>query len=108
MLFRSQKFKLLTAQTVIGGENKQLETMRTDQLLDLFTLDTGANGGGGAVAAAAGRDREQRGKDEQGAGLATDGLLGAYRHVIEAVPELWDEKLYDDEYDLSAFIKSLG
>ncbi|CAG4975547.1 unnamed protein product [Colias eurytheme] len=36
-----QKFKLKTANTVISSENAAMETMGTDQLLDLFQLSTG-------------------------------------------------------------------
>lgn len=34
-----QKFKMNIANTVISQENSSLQTMGTDQLLDLFTLD---------------------------------------------------------------------
>uniref|UniRef100_A0AAG5D4I1 TATA-binding protein-associated factor 172 n=1 Tax=Anopheles atroparvus TaxID=41427 RepID=A0AAG5D4I1_ANOAO len=38
-----QKFKLLTANTIVSDDNASMDTMGTDQLLDLFTLadDTG-------------------------------------------------------------------
>lgn len=34
-----QKFKMNIANTVISQENSSLQSMGTDQLLDLFTLD---------------------------------------------------------------------
>lgn len=34
-----QKFKMSIANTVISQENASLQSMGTDQLLDLFTLD---------------------------------------------------------------------
>lgn len=35
-----QKFKMSIANTVISQDNASLQSMGTDQLLDLFTLDT--------------------------------------------------------------------
>lgn len=35
-----QKFKMSIANTVINQENTSLQSMGTDQLLNLFTLDT--------------------------------------------------------------------
>ena len=32
---------------------------------------------------------------------------GGLKKVIENLPELWDDKQYADEYDLSGFMKSL-
>jgi TATA-binding protein-associated factor len=36
-----QKFKLNIANTVVNEQNSGLDTMHTDQLLDLFDVDTG-------------------------------------------------------------------
>lgn len=59
------------------------------QLLDLFVLEDGKDG--------AEKPREDVG-----------GIVGAYKNVLENLPELWEDKLYEEEYDLSNFIKNLG
>jgi TATA-binding protein-associated factor len=91
--FRLQKFKLMTARTVISEENAGLETMGTEGLLDLFVLEEGQRSGGGG----SGQKSEDVG-----------GIVGAYRNVLDALPELWEDKLYEDEYDLSTFIRNLA
>lgn len=75
---RLQKFKLMTANTVISSENAAMETMGTEQLLDLFQLS------------------QQPQQQQQPAAL------------LDALPDLWDDKLYEEEYDMTNFIKSLN
>lgn len=72
-----QKFKLLTANTVISSENAAMETMGTDQLLDLFQLSDGAR-------------------------------AAPARAPPDLLPDLWDDKQYEEEYDMTSFIKSLN
>lgn len=81
-----QKFKVQTANTVISGENSHLESMGTEQLLDLFSHKPGctANGGGGGM--------------KSGSGM---------KAILETLPDLWDQKQYEDEYDLSQFMTKL-
>ncbi|XP_045535589.1 TATA-binding protein-associated factor 172 [Papilio machaon] len=74
-----QKFKLMTANTVISSENAAMETMGTEQLLDLFQLS--------------GQQRPQP---------------AAPASLLDALPDLWDDKLYEEEYDMTNFIKSLN
>lgn len=59
------------------------------QLLDLFVLEDPKN------------DRKQE-KEDVGS------IVGAYKNVLENLPELWEEKLYEEEYDLTTFIKNLA
>lgn len=83
-----QKFKLLTANTVVSDENASMETMGTDQLLDLFSLS------------------EQQ---QQARGSATDSQASnaSVKQMMENLPELWEDQQYQEEYDLSSFIKTL-
>lgn len=83
-----QKFKITIANTVISQENSSLQTMGTDQLLDLFSLDSAPKTSG------EGSDKGS----SSGKGM---------KSVLENLPELWDSQQYDSEYDLSGFIKSL-
>ncbi|KAL1452448.1 hypothetical protein WDU94_006679 [Cyamophila willieti] len=81
-----QKFKLLTANTVINSENRNLETMATGKLLDLFSLD--------------GQDKNSNEETSAGA--------GGLKNLLDTLPELWDEREYQEEYDLSNFVESLS
>lgn len=114
-----QKFKLLTANTVVSDENASMDTMGTDQLLDLFTLadDSGkqqrtGGGGGGATTAVSDRRgslRSAAAASNAAAQLEANGSNGgaAIKTVLENLPELWDDSQYHEEYDLSQFLEGL-
>uniref|UniRef100_A0A8D8QXG5 TATA-binding protein-associated factor 172 n=1 Tax=Cacopsylla melanoneura TaxID=428564 RepID=A0A8D8QXG5_9HEMI len=90
-----QKFKLLTANTVINSENRNLETMATGKLLDLFSLD--------------GQDKNSTpGAGVGGSNEETSGGPGGLKNLLDTLPELWDEREYQEEYDLSNFVQSLN
>lgn len=82
---RLQKFKVQTANTVISGENSRLETMGTDQILDLFS------------------NKPMIGNQSGNNKSSTGGM----KAILETLPELWDPKQYEDEYDLSNFMTKL-
>ncbi|XP_015610317.1 TATA-binding protein-associated factor 172 [Cephus cinctus] len=86
-----QKFKLLTANTVISTENASLETMGTEQLFDLFSLDNG---------------KKTECQEDTGSQKVV-GVSGVSRSVLEILPELWEQQQYDDEYDLDSFLLTL-
>lgn len=81
-----QKFKVQTANTVISGENSKLETMGTDQLLDLFS------------------HKSNTGVLEPNSNVPSTSSVKA---IIENLPDLWDHRQYEDEYDLTNFIQTL-
>lgn len=91
-----QKFKMTIANTVIGQDNCSLQTMSTDQLLDLFTLDDQRKGSSCAGAASSSVDST--------CSAAKPGV----RAVMDSLEELWDEKQYESEYSLEQFMKSLS
>lgn len=80
-----QKFKLLTANTVVSVNNQSMETMGTDQLLDLFNLSE--------------NDKDNK-KAQNKSG-------GSMKSVLENLPELWDDTQYAEEFDMSQFIEGL-
>lgn len=82
-----QKFKILTANTVVSVDNQTMETMGTDQLLDLFNLS---------------EEDENNKKPQNKSGNPS------MKNVLENLPELWDNQSYEEEYDISTFIKSMG
>ncbi|KAM6916245.1 TATA-binding protein-associated factor 172 [Xenentodon cancila] len=82
-----QKFKMSIANTVINQENTSLQSMGTDQLLNLFTLDKG--------------DKGEKGEHSSTSGKAS------MKSVLEGLGELWDQQQYDSEYNLDNFMHSL-
>uniref|UniRef100_A0A3P8QCQ2 BTAF1 RNA polymerase II, B-TFIID transcription factor-associated n=1 Tax=Astatotilapia calliptera TaxID=8154 RepID=A0A3P8QCQ2_ASTCA len=79
-----QKFKMSIANTVISQENASLQSMGTDQLLNLFTLD----------------------KVRKGEQSSTSGKT-SMKSVLDSLGELWDQQQYDSEYNLDSFMHSL-
>lgn len=80
-----QKFKMSIANTVISQDNSSMQSMGTDQLLNLFTLDKGERG-----------DQSP----------STSGKA-SMKSVLEGLGELWDQQQYDTEYNLDTFMGSL-
>ena len=95
LFFSLQKFKLHLASTVISEENSSLVDMGTNQLLDLFTI-SGADKG--QTARSSGPQHDVQG---------LSGVGNNIKEVLGGLTELWDEKQYEEEYDLSNFVKSL-
>lgn len=82
-----QKFKLITANTVVSDENASMETMGTDQLFDLFNLSD--------------NDARPTNSVESTSGNVT------MKQALDGLPELWEDKQYDEEYDLTQFLQGL-
>lgn len=86
---------MAVANTVITQENSSLQTMGTDQLLDLFVLDDNKKGKEATAA-----------DQEKNAGKAPK--KENVKAILEGLEELWDESLYEQEYNMESFMKSLG
>lgn len=97
-----QKFKLNIASTVINQQNSGLSSMDTDQLLDLFDVPEGGVNGVGSGNGGAGNGDDEA-LDETG---QIKGKTGQPNPIAE-LGELWDEKEYEEEYNLDSFIQSL-
>ncbi|CAB1312496.1 unnamed protein product [Coregonus sp. 'balchen'] len=82
-----QKFKMNIANTVISQENANLQSMGTDQLLNLFTLD-------------------KDGKDDKGESSSSGGKA-SIKNVLDGLGDLWDQQQYDTEYNLDSFMHAL-
>lgn len=67
-----------------------METMGTDQLLDLFNLSS------------SNAQTPQQQQQQQQAGPSGS------KSVLETLPDLWDDKQYEEEYDMTNFIKGLN
>ncbi|KAK2852480.1 hypothetical protein Q7C36_007681 [Tachysurus vachellii] len=83
-----QKFKMSIANTVISQENASLQSMGTDQLLNLFTLD---------------KDN----KAEKIDAASSSSGKNSMKSVLDGLGELWDQQQYEAEYDLDNFMLSL-
>ncbi|XP_065826869.1 TATA-binding protein-associated factor 172-like isoform X2 [Oscarella lobularis] len=82
-----QKFKLNIANTVLTHDNSSLQTMETGELLDLFNVAKSSGSGTRA-------SDKPKGKE-------------TLKSLLEKMGDLWDEEQYENEYDLSSFMKSL-
>ncbi|RXM36599.1 TATA-binding protein-associated factor 172 [Acipenser ruthenus] len=82
-----QKFKMSIANTVISQENASLQSMGTDQLLNLFTLEKEEKAGKGEAPGSSGKT--------------------SAKSVLENLGDLWSEEQYDTEYNLDSFMHSL-
>ncbi|XP_073411973.1 TATA-binding protein-associated factor 172 [Dendrobates tinctorius] len=82
-----QKFKMSIANTVISQENASLQSMGTDQLLDLFTLD----------------------KDGKSEKMKTSemGDKNSMKSILDNLGELWNQEQYESEFSLDNFMHSL-
>ncbi|KAK2629095.1 hypothetical protein QTJ16_002198 [Diplocarpon rosae] len=94
-----QRFKIDVASTVVNQQNAGLGTMETDQILDLFNLGEttdmpSANGGG------AGTD----GKEEDMVDATGEVREKGKKGWLDDLGELWDDKQYEEEFDLQGFL----
>ncbi|KAF9286646.1 TATA-binding protein-associated factor mot1 [Linnemannia elongata] len=100
-----QKFKLNIANSVVNQQNSGMQSMGTDQILDLFQIGDEDSDGK--------KKKKFKGKDSGGAGgTVDDGGAGedqkmSTKNVLESLEGLWDEKQYEEEYNLDSFISSL-
>lgn len=105
-----QRFKIDVASTVVNQQNAGLATMDTDQILDLFNIgDTGPGliqekptdkpGGGGGF-----EGHEEDMVDVETGDVRQPGKKAAW---LEDLGELWDNKQYEESFDLDGFLKTM-
>jgi TATA-binding protein-associated factor len=101
---RLQRFKIDVASTVVNQQNAGLGTMETDQILDLFNLGETAEGIDKPTlnGASAGEGREEDMVDATGE-VRERGKKG----WLDEIGELWDDKQYEESFDLEGFLKSM-
>ncbi|KAG5421534.1 MOT1 [Candida metapsilosis] len=109
-----QKFKMNIASTIVNQQNAGLQSMDTNQLLDLFDVEDG----GVKIEEGGNNDDTRVSGNANGANLGGDGgnnvteeltggLTGKAAGAVGELAELWDEQQYEDEYNLDNFIKTL-
>ncbi|KAH8180130.1 hypothetical protein LIA77_01649 [Sarocladium implicatum] len=100
-----QRFKIDVASTVVNQQNAGLQTMDTDQILDLFNLgDTGPN----LIS-----DKPQNnleGREEDMVDVETGDVRqpGKKAAWLDDLGEMWDSKQYEESFDLEDFMKTMG
>lgn len=103
-----QRFKIDVASTVVNQQNAGLATMDTDQILDLFNLgDAGPN----LLSDKPGKDgknavdrREEDMVDLETGDVRQPGKKPAW---LDDLGELWDNRQYEESFDLDGFLKTM-
>lgn len=85
-----QKFKTHIANTVVNRENSNLQSMNTEQLLDLFKVED-------AEVATTGTSRD-----------IPLGTGKGMKAALATLGELWEEKQYEDEYNMDDFLAGMA
>jgi len=88
-----QKFKTHIANTVVNRDNSSLQSMNTEQLVGLFKVDDDD-----------GLDDEERKKKKKKAQTAQGKGMNA---ALAGLDELWEEKQYEDEFNVDGFLKDM-
>ena len=104
-----QRFKIDVASTVVNQQNAGLGTMETDQILDLFSLGEGVEGGGvpGLDGNAAPGDSLANMREEDMVDAEGNVKKKGERGFLDDIGELWDEKQYEEEYNLDSFLQKM-
>lgn len=87
-----QRFKTHIANTVVNRENSNLQSMNTDQLLDLFKIE----------------NDESVDASAKSSSDATMGTGKGVKAALAGLGELWEEKQYEDEYNMDNFLAGMG
>lgn len=88
------------ASTVVNQQNAGLNTMDTDQLLDLFNL--------GETAENAERPTETGGKEVDMVDIDGELKEKGNKGWLDDLGELWDDRQYQEEYNLDSFLSTMN
>lgn len=102
-----QRFKIDVASTVVNQQNAGLGTMETDQILDLFSLGEGAEGVPGLDNSTAGREDNINGREEDMVDEQGNVKKKGERGFLDDIGELWDEKQYEEEFNMDSFLQKM-
>ncbi|KAL9126245.1 MAG: hypothetical protein Q9217_004678 [Psora testacea] len=106
-----QRFKIDVASTVVNQQNAGLATMETDQILDLFNISTSDPSSAVALPPPPSNttDIDTAGSKEEELVDATTGQVKekGKKGYLDDLGELWDEKGYEEEFDLGGFLKTM-
>ncbi|KAF1834434.1 hypothetical protein BDW02DRAFT_569092 [Decorospora gaudefroyi] len=100
-----QRFKIDVASTVVNQQNAGLQSMQTDQILDLFNVSADSNDPAALPAPPSNAKDDGTGIDENDAVDATGALREkGKKGFLDELGDLWDEKQYEEEFDLDGFL----
>lgn len=85
---------------MVNQQNAGLATMETDQILDLFNL---------GETAPSSNIRDAEGKEEDMIDVTTGEVVKekGKKGWLDDLGELWDERGYEEEFDLGGFMKTM-
>ncbi|KAL4880089.1 hypothetical protein BJY04DRAFT_86595 [Aspergillus karnatakaensis] len=95
-----QRFKIDVASTVVNQQNAGLNTMDTDQLLDLFNL--------GETAEHAEKPTETGGNEVDMVDIDGEVKEKGKKGWLDDLGELWDDRQYQEEYNLDSFLSTMN
>ncbi|KAI5465705.1 SNF2 family DNA-dependent ATPase domain-containing protein [Mariannaea sp. PMI_226] len=100
-----QRFKIDVASTVVNQQNAGLSTMDTDQILDLFNL-----GDSGPSLISEKPQNGLEGREEDMVDIETGDVLRqpGKKAWLDDLGELWDNKQYEESFDLDDFMKTMS
>lgn len=100
-----QRFKIDVASTVVNQQNAGLSTMDTDQILDLFSL---GDSGPSLISDKPQKDNSIEGREEDMVDLETGDVRQPGKKAwLDDLGELWDNKQYEESFDLDDFMKTI-
>jgi TATA-binding protein-associated factor len=100
-----QRFKIDVASTVVNQQNAGLGTMDTDQILDLFNL---SDAGPSLISEKGANDGDIDGREEDMVDLETGDVRQPGKKAwLQDLGELWDNKQYEESFDLDGFLQSM-
>ncbi|KAH6661114.1 hypothetical protein BKA67DRAFT_654254 [Truncatella angustata] len=98
-----QAFKIDVASTVVNQQNAGLGTMDTDQILDLFSL-----GDAGPSLISDKQKDGHEGREEDMVDVETGDVRAPGKKAwIDDLGELWDNRQYEESFDLDGFMKTM-
>ncbi|KAL8703397.1 MAG: hypothetical protein Q9201_003426 [Fulgogasparrea decipioides] len=94
-----QRFKIDVASTVVNQQNAGLSTMETGEILDLFNIgDTSTSGPSG---------NDSGGREEDMVDVTGELKEKGKKGYLDDLGELWDDRQYEEEYDLDNFLATM-
>lgn len=100
-----QRFKIDVASTVVNQQNAGLATMDTDQILDLFSL---GDEGPGLISDKPQGQASIEGREEDMVDIETgDVRAPGKKGWLDDLGELWDNRQYEESFDLDGFLKTM-
>ncbi|KAL9593615.1 MAG: hypothetical protein Q9219_007467 [cf. Caloplaca sp. 3 TL-2023] len=99
-----QRFKIDVASTVVNQQNAGLSTMETGDILDLFNIGDGSSS---SAAASSGPIADSAGKEEDMVDVTGELKEKGKKGYLDDLQELWDDRQYEEEYDLESFLATM-